>query len=113
MKRKVQKTYHSRPLHRFLMDVIDKAFCHKFHFVNAPFGVLEFLVCQDNALSHKKPCHFVNTNRHTLLASNFFFIIHFSSLLHPFLLNEMVLHDHKCNCFPIAGGERKLHDECW
>lgn len=45
MKVKVEKTYHSHRLHRFLTDVIDKAVCYKFHFVNAPFEVLEFLVC--------------------------------------------------------------------
>lgn len=72
MKRKVQKTYHSHSLHWFLTDVIDKAVCYKFRFVNAPFEVLQVLVV--NALSHKKPCHFVNTNRHTLLASNFFYL---------------------------------------
>lgn len=100
MKVKVEETYHSHPLHQFLTDAIDKAVCYKFHFVNAPFEVLEFLVCWDNGLSHKKPCHFVNTN--TLLASNFFFF--YSSLLYPFLSNEKVLDDHNCNCFPIAGG---------
>lgn len=104
MKCKIQKTYHSHPLQQFLMDVIDKAVCYKFHFVNASFEVLEYLASQDNALSHEKPCHFVNTNRHTLLTSIFFLIIHFSSVLHSFLSNEMVLYDHNCNCFPTAGG---------
>lgn len=34
----------------------------------------------------------------------FFLIIHFSSVLHPFLSHEMLLYDHNCKCFPIGGG---------
>lgn len=86
------------------MDIINKVVSYKFHFVNASFEVLEFLVCQDNALIHEKPCHFVNPNRCTLLAIFFFLIIHFSSVLHPFLSHEMLLYDHNCKCFPIGGG---------
>lgn len=48
----VEKTYHTHPSYGFLTDVIDNVVCYKCQFVNAPSGVLELLVCQDNALSY-------------------------------------------------------------
>lgn len=91
MECKVQNTYHNHPLHWSLKNVTERTASYKFHFVTALLEVLEFLVC------HEMPHHFVNTKRHTLLTSDFIFIIHLSNIVHTFLWNEMVWPNHNCN----------------